>query len=117
MKQRCYNPNNSRYAYYGGRTPPITVCDRWRDSFENFLADMGEKPEPKAIYSLDRIKGDQGYGPDNCKWSTEPEQQRNRPNFVPSKARKCEPGCTCGKHSARTARLPLPLVRHPHERP
>lgn len=96
MKQRCYNPNNVGYAGYGALG--ITVCDRWRYSFENFLADMGEKPEPKSRYSIERIDGHGNYEPGNCKWATASEQQRNRVRFNPNKARKCEPGCTCGKH-------------------
>jgi len=74
MKNRCFNPNEKRYSDYGGRG--ITVCDRWKNSFENFLADMGLKPTPK--HSLDRIDNDGDYQKDNCKWSTHVEQQNNR---------------------------------------
>lgn len=73
MKQRCLNPNASDYHRYGGRG--VTVCSRWKDSFENFLADMGERPEGK---SLDRIESEKGYEPNNCKWSTPREQQLNK---------------------------------------
>jgi len=73
MKTRCYNPNNKRFAAYAGRG--IAVCDRWRNSFENFLADMGEKP---LGLTLERINNEQGYSPDNCKWATYSEQNRNR---------------------------------------
>lgn len=97
MKQRCLNPNAQRYEDYGGRG--ITVCERWL-TFANFLADMGEKPEPKSHYSIERRDNDCGYGPDNCYWATDPEQQRNRTRFNPVKARKCKPGCQCGKHTA-----------------
>jgi hypothetical protein len=72
MMQRCCNENNDRYPSYGGRG--ITVCERWKD-FNNFLADMGERPPQK---SLDRIDNDKGYRLDNCKWSTRIEQQRNK---------------------------------------
>ena len=82
MKQRCTNPNANRYADYGGRG--ITVCDRWR-LFENFLADLGEKPEPKSRYSIDRKDGNGNYEPGNCRWATRSEQQKNRPNFKPDK--------------------------------
>ncbi len=71
MIQRCTNPNISRWSHYGGANPPVKVCDRWLD-FQNFLADMGERPEGK--YSLGRF-GDVGnYEPDNCEWET-PKQQ------------------------------------------
>lgn len=72
MKQRCLNPNNRYYKYYGGRG--ITICERWM-KFENFLEDMGERPKE---LSLDRIDNDGNYEPSNCKWSTRKEQQNNR---------------------------------------
>lgn len=74
MKQRCHNPNNSKYSYYGGRG--ITVCERWRDSFEAFLADMGERPTPK--HTIDRKDNDGHYCPDNCVWATRMQQTHNR---------------------------------------
>ena len=72
MKQRCYNPNNAQYHDYGGRG--ITMCAKWL-SFENFLADMGERPDGT---SLERKDNNIGYYPDNCRWATKSEQQRNR---------------------------------------
>lgn len=75
MKDRCENPNNQRYRDYGGRG--IRVCDRWRDSFENFLSDMGPKLTPQ--HSLDRWPNNDGhYEPGNCRWATPMEQRANR---------------------------------------
>lgn len=75
MKERCANQEDN---YYGGRG--ITVCERWLHSFENFLADMGERPFPGA--QIDRIDNSKGYSPDNCRWSTRKENGRNKRNNV-----------------------------------
>lgn len=81
MKQRCNNPNCTIYKYYGGRKPPITVCNRWLESngkgFLNFLRDVGEIPKGK---SLDRIDNNGNYCPKNCKLSTPKQQANNRRN-------------------------------------
>ena len=74
MISRCTNPVMSNYKNYGGRG--ITVCDRWR-SFENFCADMGERPDGMSI---ERLDGNKGYEPDNCVWATKAIQSRNRRN-------------------------------------
>jgi hypothetical protein len=71
MKARCSNPQNPLWKHYGGRG--ITVCDRWR-SFENFLADMGERP---VRLSLERVNNDAGYSPANCIWADKKTQMRN----------------------------------------
>lgn len=75
MIQRCTNPNNKDYHFYGGRG--INVCKRWMGSFENFLEDMGEAlPE----LQLDRSNNDRGYCKSNCRWATRKQQQRNKHN-------------------------------------
>ena len=73
MIQRCYNDKNMIYKYYGGRG--ITVCERWLESFDNFLKDMGER---KKGITLDRIDVDGNYSPENCRWATRVVQNRNK---------------------------------------
>lgn len=76
MKMRCYNPNNGKFKNYGARG--ITICDRWRNSFEGFISDMGFRPSSK--HSLDRIDNNGNYEPGNCRWSTNSNQCRNKRN-------------------------------------
>src|SRR5450755_1403105 len=83
MRDRCYNRNHECFKDYGARG--IKVCPAWLDpicGFQTFLLDMGERPEGtdgkgKSLWSIDRINNDRGYSPENCKWSTNSEQQRN----------------------------------------
>jgi hypothetical protein len=77
IKTRCLNPKVREFKNYGGRG--ITVCDRWRESFEAFYADTGPRPSDK--HSIDRFPNKDGnYEPGNCRWATQKEQQRNRTN-------------------------------------
>lgn len=78
MKQRCSNPNYYGFERYGGRG--ITVCDRWFESFKDFLADMGPRPPGT---SLDRIDNNRNYEPGNCRWATPKQQSNNCHNNRP----------------------------------
>lgn len=74
MIRRCYEPSNNRYYRYGARN--IKVCDRWLESYENFIEDMGEKPFQGA--HIDRRDGNLDYTPENCKWSSPTENNRHK---------------------------------------
>lgn len=73
MKERCGNPKNISYKYYGAKG--VRVCARWENSFVNFFADMGHKPDK---HQLDRINPYGNYEPRNCRWATLKEQRANR---------------------------------------
>lgn len=79
MKNRCYNKNMRMYYNYGGRG--ITVCDEWKNSYESFR-NWAYANGYNDTLSLDRIDNNKGYSPQNCKWSTFLEQERNRRNVI-----------------------------------
>jgi hypothetical protein len=91
-KERCYNINNTSYVDYGGRG--IAVCDRWLNSFDNFIKDMGKSPTGT---SLDRINVNGEYSPENCRWADSATQCRNRRVYPKSKSGKA--GVTWSKKS------------------
>ena len=73
MLKRCFDTNDKAYKNYGGRG--ITVCDKWRESFSNFVDDMELKPDG---YSIERIDNEGNYEPSNCKWIPRSEQNKNK---------------------------------------
>lgn len=78
MKYRCYDKNCWNYKDWGGRG--IRVCDRWRDSFENFYKDIG--PRPSKNHTIERVDHNGNYEPRNCIWLMADQQSKNRRNSV-----------------------------------
>lgn len=74
IKKRCLNKNCKLYSHYGARG--ITICDRWRDDFATFAADVG--PDLGPNFQLGRIDNDRGYEPSNVRWETRTQNMRNR---------------------------------------
>ncbi len=75
MKERCYKPNNDNYKYYGGLG--IVICDEWLNSFSAF-ANWSMSHGYADNLTIDRIDNTKGYCPDNCRWITIQEQQKNK---------------------------------------
>lgn len=75
MHTRCYNEHFAAYKYYGGRG--ITICDEWRENFQAFH-DWAMANGYRDDLTIDRIDNDKGYSPDNCRWITMEEQNKNK---------------------------------------
>lgn len=105
MHKRCYRPLNGNYSRYGGKG--VKVCERWHD-FSSFVADMGQRPSGT---SLDRIDSSGDYSPENCRWASQKQQQRNRSNNV-----LIESGCGSSTLSQHLEQLGIAHSTLPYRR-
>lgn len=106
-KERCFNPNTHNYENYGGRG--ITMSERWKNSFENFLADMGNAPSQS--HSIDRIDNDGPYSPENCRWATRREQNTNSRNCLIINGKRVSHGQLAKDHGITQSALQSRLSR------
>lgn len=104
MHQRCLNPEKDNYASYGGAG--ISICERWINSFDNFIDDMGFRPKGTT---LDRIDSAGNYEPSNCKWSTYSEQtiNTNRTFWVDDNGKKI-----CLNYFAKKYGIPSTTIKY-----
>lgn len=103
MMTRCYNENDPGFLEYGAKG--ITVCDRWRHSFEAFYEDMGDRPKGTTI---DRIDSNGNYEPSNCRWAKPKTQSRNRPSF--NKMLTCNGETRCVSEWAEILGIPCQRI-------
>jgi hypothetical protein len=108
MITRCEAKAGGDYERYGGRG--ISVCNRWRNSFEAFISDMGLKPTPK--HSIDRVNNDLGYSPDNCRWATIAEQTRNRGGLRRNRLVTIQGKTMCMADAAKFTGLPIKTIHN-----
>lgn len=101
-RKRCFDTQHEKYADYGGRG--ITMCERWKNSFANFFADMWERPNG---HQLDRINNNRGYEPGNCRWANLFQQAQNkRTNALLTLGGKT----MCIAEWSRTLNIPVPTL-------